>query len=268
MAEASPSAESTSSSDACPRCGGSGWIILEREGISGAERCECADIGLSDRVERAAGIPSKFEHVSLANFVVPDNNPIARDTLGQVSLLLKAYVREYPFCKPQGLLFVGDTGCGKTHLAVSVLRALIANGHQGLFFDYQTLLNRIRSSYNADSGTGDREAYRASMDADILVLDDLGDHRVKDWVEDIISSIVNHRYNNNKTLIATTNLQLQKPESSRRKNSETSTVDYKRTLGEVIGVRAQSRLYEMCRIVDLSGIGDYRELNQKTTKRS
>ena len=72
-----------------------------------------------------------------------------------------AYSRDYPFAlqKP-GLMLIGDPGTGKTHLAVAALKALLARGHEGLFCDYQSLLDRIRSGYDASSGASDREAYR------------------------------------------------------------------------------------------------------------
>ena len=56
------------------------------------------------------------------------------------------------------------------------------------------------------SGTSDREAYRTALDCEVLVLDDLGAHRVTDWVEDTVTSIITYRCNNRKPLIATTNL--------------------------------------------------------------
>ncbi len=104
------------------------------------------------------------------------------------------------------MLLIGEPGTGKTHLAVAALRRIIDKGFAGLFFDYQNLLDRIRSGYNAASGASDREAYRFAMDAEVLLLDDLGAHRVTDWVEDTITSIITYRCNNKKPLIATTNL--------------------------------------------------------------
>ena len=104
------------------------------------------------------------------------------------------------------MLLCGDTGTGKTHLAVAALKAIIDKGHQGIFFDYQNLLDRIRSSYDKTSGSSDKETYRSAMDAEVLLLDDLGSHRVTDWVEDTVTSIVTYRCNHRKPLIATTNL--------------------------------------------------------------
>src|ERR1017187_10078569 len=62
------------------------------------------------------------------------------------------------------------------------------------------------AGFNQASGSADREAYRFALDAGVLLLDDLGAHRVTDWVEDTVTSIITYRCNNRKPLIATTNL--------------------------------------------------------------
>jgi len=125
-----------------------------------------------------------------------------------------------------------------------------------LFFDYQNLLDRIRSTYDKTSGSGDREAYKSAMESDVLVLDDLGSHRVTEWVEDIITSIITYRYNHRKAMIVTTNLD---PKGASGYTTEGGTQVLKKSLREVIGARASSRLSEMCRPIDLFGVEDYRE---------
>src|SRR5206468_2198623 len=114
----------------------------------------------------------------------------ARQGLGTVLLQVRAFVREFPVEDRPGLLLAGATGTGKTHLAVAALKSLIEKGHQGVFYDYQNLLDRIRASFDHAAGASDREAYRAAMDAPVLLLDDLGSHRVTDWVEDTVTSII------------------------------------------------------------------------------
>ncbi len=130
---------------------------------------------------------------------------------------VRAFVREFPAPDKPGLLLIGSPGTGKTHLAIAALRELMAKGFEGLFFDYQTLLDRIRSGYNEASGASEREAYRSALDAEILLLDDLGAQRVTDWVEDTVTSIITHRCNHRKPLIATTNLR--EPEAGDKRES-------------------------------------------------
>lgn len=239
----------------CPLCDGTGWRIVERAGLSGAEPCSCASATRAKALRRASGIPPNYESASLENFQIPQDNPTARSGLGMVLMQVKSFVREFPSAKQPGLLLVGDTGTGKTHLAIAALKALIEKGHEGLFFDYQNLLDRIRSGYDNTSGASDREAYQSAMDAEILLLDDLGSHRVTEWVEDTVTSIITYRCNHRKPLIATTNVP---DETTPDYQSAGGVVVSKKTLQEVIGVRARSRLHEMCRVVKMPLVDDYR----------
>ncbi len=241
----------------CPECGGSGWRIRENEGISGAERCDCQAATRVRRLEAKADIPPLYRNASVDSFLIPSDNPAARQGLGSVVLAVRGYLREYPNLPKPGLLFIGQPGCGKTHLAVAALRGLIERGFEGVFFDFQNLLDRIRSGYDAASGTMDREAYRTALETEIVVLDDLGAHRVTDWVEDTITSIVTFRCNHRKATIVTTNLR--DPEVGDKRGSGLQEDLYsKYFLEERIGSRARSRLFEMCRLVRMPLVEDFR----------
>ncbi|MEI9814996.1 MAG: ATP-binding protein [Acidobacteriota bacterium] len=241
----------------CPLCDGTGWKIIERNGLSGAARCSCAIAARSANLRKTSNIPPNYENASLDTFQIPQENPVARAGLGKVLMQVRSFVREFPTGDRPGLLLVGDTGTGKTHLAVAALKAVIEKGHEGLFFDFQNLLDRIRSGYDAASGTSDREAYRSAMDADVLMLDDLGSHRVTEWVEDTVTSIITYRCNHQKPLIATTNLEID-DNGPVAYTTAGGTQVHRKTLGDVIGQRARSRLHEMCRIVRMPGVEDYR----------
>ncbi len=244
----------------CEKCGGTGWKIQEREGLSGAERCECVFVGRTRRMEESSRVPPLYRNASLDNFVLPKDNPTAGRGLAQVMTTVSSFARNFPDEKRPGLLLIGEPGCGKTHLAVAALRLLIARGFEGLFFDYQNLLDRIRAGYDAAAGASDREAYRFALDTEILLLDDLGAHRVNDWVEDTVTSIITHRCNNRKPLIATTNLP--DPEVgdqlASRGTAIAGKVEYRISLAERIGERARSRLFEMCKVIRMPGVEDYR----------
>jgi DNA replication protein DnaC len=241
----------------CSSCGGSGWKILERDGISAAERCECASEGRQRRLEDRANIPPLYQNASLDTFVRRDDSPIISKQMANVMNVVRHFMREYPLASKPGLLFLGPPGTGKTHLAVAALRGLIAKGFEGIFYDFQNLLDRIRSGYDQASGTMDREAYQTALDTEILLLDDLGAHRITDWVEDTVTSIITYRCNHRKSTIVTTNLRDELAGDERGTGLE-ADLKTKYYLEERIGSRARSRLFEMCRVVKMPYMEDYR----------
>ena len=162
----------------------------------------------------------------------------------------------------------GPTGVGKTHLAVAVLRELIQRGFESSFIDYQGWLKQMRGAYDTAAGDAHRAAYERAIQAEVVLLDDLGSERYSEWVEDTITSLISHRYNTKRAIIATTNLPIpQLGDAWVEKNAVTGRHNIKDTLADRIGARAVSRLFGMCRIIRIAA-RDYRERGLSRTASS
>jgi len=170
----------------------------------------------------------------------------------------KVYVQRFLEKYPQidvGLLFLGTCGVGKTHLAVALLKQVISEkGDSGLFYDFRDLLREIQASWNSVSQTSELDVLRPVLEARILILDELGANKPTEWVRDTIAHIINCRYNDKKLTVFTSNY------------LDSPTKPGEETLADRIGIRLRSRLYEMCREVEIHGM-DFRQEIKKAKYR-
>jgi hypothetical protein len=73
--------------------------------------------------------------------------------------------------KPQDLIFIGPTGCGKSGLATSYLIHALNQGHRGVWIDFKDLLDRLWRAIG--DGTEKRLVKRFAA-YDVLAIDELG----------------------------------------------------------------------------------------------
>ena len=129
---------------------------MSATGFHRLKRCSCVAEVRAEEAEAHANIPANYRQASFETFHLPKDNPTANKSLADVMLAAMAFTRNYPNNSKPGLLLVGPPGTGKTHLAVAALRLLVGKGFEGMFFDYQNLLERIRAGYSQTLGTSDR----------------------------------------------------------------------------------------------------------------
>lgn len=157
-----------------------------------------------------------------------------------------------PHCG-RGLLLVGNTGSGKTHLAVAVAHYLLEKGHRVVFANVSHLLASFRWSYRRDDDGTEEEMIRRMIDADLLVLDDLGVDKPSEWVDQVLYTIVDARYQDYRPLIVTTNCSLIPGTAP----DEAAAGEGVSEFGYQVGQRVESRVMGMCEPVVLTA-DDYR----------
>ena len=250
----------------CPLCEGTGWRTVSPRPDAPQDRrvtrCDCQLRERARALLAAARIPRRYEHCELANY--DTDFPGAHRSLAEAHFLASGFVEKYdPRAGEKGLLITGTIGTGKTHLAVGILKELLAEkGVPSLFYDYRELLKEIQNSYNDSVRTTELDVLRPVFESEVLVLDELGAVKPTEWVWDTVSLILNTRYNDNRTTIITTNF----PDETGQDGYPGGVSEFARaqrsvrreTLGDRIGERMRSRLHEMCRIINLEG-ADFRQ---------
>jgi DNA replication protein DnaC len=221
---------------ACPRgvCDGSGWI-LGPEDV--ARECECRAPRLKrGRVRGVASvIPPRYRGVS---FDRPPVSDMARDLQTKAALAeVRAFVDDLDARLEQGrgLWLFGDTGTGKTTLAMLVSKMALEAGHSVAIYSLPKLLARIRRTYDSEPGGDSYLAFFERLTSvDLLHIDDLGAEKRSDWVLEQLYALINERYEAQRSVIVTTNLPHEE-------------------LEEQIGSRTVSRLSQICDEVPLFG---------------
>ena len=228
----------------CPHCHDSGWKLLDVDGRTTVIRCDCFRDTLTERLTSDARIPRRYTHCDLDRFVTYGN-----ESLDQALQQARSLVDRFPVVS-KGLFLLGPPGVGKTHLAVAVLRLVIEQkGARGVFYDTRELLRVIRSTYAPDSASrvSESDVLRPVVEADVLVLDDLGAEKPSEWVDETLNYVVNGRYSERRLTIFTSNYDI------------TDDLTDPDSLPVRVGLRMYSRLHEMCEFRHLDG-ADYREL--------
>ena len=172
--------------------------------------------------QQAAAMSGKWQERTLESFQVTSDNKEAYEAAVEYAKTLNPFTED-------GLMFMGDVGTGKTHLAAGILKVAYNRGLDGVLISVPDLLNEIRDGYK--DGRFNEKKFKEKF---LVILDDLGTEKPSEWVREMLFTLINYRYENKKPLIVTTNCT----------PSE---------LIEQLGKRTADRLREMCKVVKIEG---------------
>lgn len=153
------------------------------------------------------------------------------DKLNELSTIARNYVDKFEELNNTGLVLYGSVGTGKTFIACCIANALIDKGYTCLITNFPKIVNELQ-------GTFEKQKYIDRLvEFDLLIIDDLASERKTEFMNEMVTNVIDSRYRNGKPVIITTNLTAQEMEYSEDVNRQ----------------RIYSRLYEMCMFYQVKG---------------
>ncbi len=145
----------------------------------------------------------------------------------------------------KSFLFYGTAGMGKTYLAQSIHKFAYHHNYSqanenrfnifksNIFIKASDLFLKFRNSFE-NKEVSEIDMINKYSNADLLIIDDLGNNRITDYALENLHMIIDNRYEWDRTTVITTNL-------------------FPDEMEEVLGSRIMSRLKSLCSFVEFEG---------------
>lgn len=187
----------------CQKCHDTGYVD--------GKFCDCVSLAaremMIDELSKVAPVAEcKFDSFDLNYYqdvVSEGGNPRKRMT--EVLKLCREYVINFDPTISKSLLFMGNTGLGKTHLSLAMAHDLIMRGFNVIYGSAYNLFAKMESEH---FGEHNDKSYNDAVRCDLLIIDDLGGEFVSPYIQSLVYNIINTRLLSRKPTVINTNLSM------------------------------------------------------------
>ncbi len=188
----------------------------------------------------------KFQNLNFENFNSNSKNEL-------VIAIAKDYVnKNITSANDNGLIIMGESGVGKTHLAASIANKLIENDKIVLMGRLTTLLDVIKGTFK-DNTKSENELIELYSNVDMIIIDDLGTEKISNWALEKLYTIIENRNENRLPIIITT-----------RFDKQGLIERFSQCQDEQLVDAIISKLYQMCYGITLKNIKEKASTSDQT----
>lgn len=187
-------------------------------GFCGAEMCSCLKELL---LKLAVDELNAHAQIKLCSFSSFSLNYYKGVTMPDGTNCFESMSKVFNYCvyytdnfnrNSKSIFMLGKTGLGKTHLSLAIAEKVIAKGYNVLYDSIINYLRKIEREHFGKSSS-DMDTLEIIMNADLLILDDLGSEYDTSFYVSTIYNIINTRLNKGLPTIISTNLTPQELEN-------------------------------------------------------
>lgn len=174
--------------------------------------CECYEKEQMQKRLKFANIPEAYKDVNFDNYKLDVFGGEDKAKIEKAFKAVTYYFEQFEEMKEKGqglYLFSTCKGSGKTRLALSLANELITKKNQPVKFATSLqILNEIKNTWNSDGKEKESDLLDNLITTDVLIIDDFGTEKTRDWITEKFYHIINGRYVDRKVTIFTSNYDL------------------------------------------------------------
>lgn len=125
-----------------------------------------------------------------------------KEIMSDVLTFCKRYAEDFHL-PVNGIIMIGGTGLGKTHLSLALGNEIIKKGYSVIYGSAPDLFRRVEKEHFDKSA--DSDTMQLLQDCDLLIIDDLGAEFESKFYISVLYDILNTRMNMGKPVIVNTN---------------------------------------------------------------